>query len=459
MNLFKEIFEKQKAYFNADHTKSLEWRLDQLGRMERMLSENEVALREAVGKDFKTSFAEQVFEVLGPLAVIDATKKQLEGWMQPEEAHLPTFLSDSGHKGIVYREPYGVTLVIAPFNGPLLLAVDPVVTALAAGNTVILKASNALKHTGDLLQKLVAAYFEPECLTVVQGDRESITELLKLPMDFIFFTGSTNVGKVVMRAAAENLTPVLLELGGQNPVIVDETADVADAAKKAVWGATAWGGQWCTSPGYAYVQESVAEEFVKEAKKALIEMYGEDPKSSPDYSRIIDARSVQRLSGLVEGENIIAGGQSDEEERYFAPTIVYPTTWESKIMEDEIFGPILPILTYSNTNELIAKIKSLPKALAGYIFSSNQENIDRLIHSLSFGGGAVNQVNVHLYIESMPFGGVGASGIGNYYGKYGYQSLTHAKSILYSPSGQLIDHLIPPYTVEKIQALGQWGIY
>jgi acyl-CoA reductase-like NAD-dependent aldehyde dehydrogenase len=262
-----------------------------------------------------------------------------------------------------------------------------------------------------------------------------------------------------MRAAAEHLTPVLLELGGQNPAIVDETANLPDAAKKIVWGATAWGGQWCTSPGYAVVHESIAEAFVAECKKAVVDLYGNDPRNNSDYSRIVSSSGVKQLASLIDPSKVVYGGKYDEPERYLDPTILYPVSWTDKVMEDEIFGPILPILTYSDLGKLLTKIKSLPKPLAGYVFSQNQQNIDHVLGSLSFGGGAVNQSNVFLFIETMPYGGVGTSGIGNYYGKYGFDSLTHAKSILVSPSNVAIDHLFPPYNMEKVQALNQWFNY
>jgi aldehyde dehydrogenase (NAD+) len=297
----------------------------------------------------------------------------------------------------------------------------------------MLKLSEALLATDELLLELIPKYFEPEALSAVVGGREIVTNLLKLPFDFIFLMGSVGVGKVVMRAAAEHLTPVLLELGGQNPAIVDETANVPDAAKKIVWGAMAWGGQWCTSPGYAVVHESVAEEFVAECKKAVVELYGTDPKSNSDYSRIISAAAVERLASLIDLKKVVYGGKFDAPARYLDPTILYPVTWSDKIMDDEIFGPLLPILTFSDLGKLLEKIKSLPKPLAGYVFSRNQQAIDRVLQSLSFGGGAVNQTNIFLFIESMPYGGVGTSGIGNYYGKNGYDSLTHAKSVLISP--------------------------
>ena len=457
-NSYEDIFNRQKAYFASNVTKSLEWRVDQLNRLSQLLSEHTNEFYEALSRDFKTALSEKVFEVGAMLGTIEVTKSFLKSWMQPAEAPVPKFLAESGHKAIVYREPYGVTLIVGPFNGPLLCLLRPAITALAAGNTCILKVSDA-PNTGKLLMELVPKYFAPEAVVAIAGGPTEAAELLRLPFDFIFFTGSARVAKIVLRAAAENITPVVLELGGQNPAIVDQTANVPDAAKKLVWGATAWGGQWCTSPGYVYVHETVAEEFVAECRKSVIELYGENPKTNPDYSRIINAREVRRLAQMVDKDKVILGGDYDEAERYFAPTILYPVGWTDKVMQGEIFGPILPILTYSNLHEAITQIKSRPRPLAGYIFSSDQSTIDEFVSGFSFGGGAVNQTNVQVYLDSVPFGGVGESGIGSAGGKYGYDSLTHAKSILISPPDASIDHVYPPFTMDKIQALSQWLDY
>jgi len=456
---FQDLFDKQKAYFDSDVTKTYEWRTDQLDRLIRMLRENDKRFSEASRKDFKTALQENIFEVAASIGSIELMKSQIKDWMKPVEARIPKFLTAAGHKGIVYREPYGVTLIMCPFNGPLVLSLRPAATALSAGNPCILKLSEAIPATDELLLELIPKYFEPEALAAVSGHREEVARLLELPFDFIFLTGSVAAGRVVMKAAAEHLTPVLLELGGQNPAIVDETANLPDAARKIVWGAMAWGGQWCTSPGYAAVHESVAEAFVNECKKAVVDLYGADPKNNSDYSRIVSPSAVKRLASLIDPTEVVSGGNFDESARYLDPTILYPVSWSDKVMEDEIFGPILPILTYSDLGKLLAKIKSLPKPLAGYVFSRNQQAIDRVLSSLSFGGGAVNQTNVFLFIETMPYGGVGSSGIGNYYGKYGFDSLTHAKSILVSPPNVAIDHLFPPYNMEKVQALNQWFEY
>src|ERR1700722_19476987 len=250
-NIYENIFNRQKAYFASNITKSLEWRLDQLDRLAQMLSEHTNEFYDALSQDFKTALSEKVFEVAAMQGTIEVTKSLLKSWMQPSEAPVPKFLAESGHKAVVYREPYGVTLIMGPFNGPLLCLLRPAITALAAGNTCILKVSDA-PNTGKLLVELVPQYFTPEAVVAITGGPTEIAELLRLPFDFVFFTGSTRVAKIRPRQAAENITPGVLELGGQNPAIVDQTANVPDAAKKLVWGATAWGGQWCTSPRYAY---------------------------------------------------------------------------------------------------------------------------------------------------------------------------------------------------------------
>src|SRR5271163_2580266 len=331
MNRFQKIFDIQKALFATGVTRTYEWRVDQLDRMARMIGENEQRFQKAMAKEFKTASQEFIFETQASMGESEVQKSQLKEWMKPVEAPVPRFMAETGHKGMIYREPYGVALIIGPFNGPLLLLIRPALAALAAGNTCILTLSEALPETTRLLLELIPKYFDPNAVTVVAGGKEQNTELLKLPFDFIFFTGSTTVGKIVARAAAENLTPVLLELGGMNPALVDETDNIPDAAKKIVWGKMAWGGQWCTSPGYAYVHESVADAFVAEAKKALVEMYGVDPRNSFDYSRVINASAVRRIVSLIDPDKVVIGGQSDPDAHYLDPTIIYPVSWDDKI--------------------------------------------------------------------------------------------------------------------------------
>src|SRR5215470_5683864 len=313
MNPFESLFFAQKSYFACNVTRSHAWRVEQLDRMGKMVKENEAALQKAIAHYFKTASQEHIFETVTAVTETEFQKSQLSSWMAPTEAPVPAALAKTGHKGMIYRDPYGVVLVIGPSNGPLTLLLRPAIAVLAAGNTCVLKLSPALSATSELLLELVPKYFDPSAVCAVAGGREETTELLKLPFDFIFFTGSTKVGKVVAHAAAENLTPVLLELGGQNPALVDRTANIPDAARKIVWGAMAWGGQWCTSPGYAYVDVSIADEFVSEAKKAVVDLYGSDPRNNPNYSRIVSANEVSRLSALIDPARVVYGGGADPE--------------------------------------------------------------------------------------------------------------------------------------------------
>jgi aldehyde dehydrogenase (NAD+) len=377
----------------------------------------------------------------------------LKNWMRPEKCDLKQVLADSGHTAFIYRQPYGVTLIIGPFNSPLILLLEPAIAALCAGNTCILKPAASTTHTTALFAELIPKYFEPEAVTMIRGDREAVTELLQLPFDFIFFTGSPRVGRIVMLAAAENLTPVVLELGGQNATIVDETANLPDAAEKIAWGFTALGGQWCVSPGYVYVHESVADNFVQESKKALMNMYGADARQSNDLSKIITEHDVERIMNMVDTDKIVYGGRFDKAERYIEPTLVYPAEWTDKIMDGEIFGPVLPILIYRDIKEAVQIIKTRPKGLAAYIFSRNQATIDYILNSISFGGGCINQANIHCWMETMPFGGVGTSGIGRYYGKYGFDSLSNPRNILFSNAEVNIEVIHPPYNDEKLNVV------
>ncbi|MEP7110649.1 MAG: aldehyde dehydrogenase family protein [Ferruginibacter sp.] len=453
MNSFQQPFDKQKNYFLTDVTKSYEWRIEQLNKLEKLLTENKEAFYESLNKDFKTCYFEQAFEILGLLGTITHTKAELKNWMKPEQCALKQVLADSGHTAFIHRQPYGVTLIISPFNSPLILLLEPAIAALAAGNTCILKPAASTVHTTALFVELIPMYFEPEAVTVFSGHREAVTELLLLPFDFIFFTGSPAVGKSIMIAAAQNLTPVLLELGGQNATIVDETANLTDAAEKIAWGFTALGGQWCVSPGYVYVHESVADAFVEESKKALIKMYGADAQKSNDLSKIITEHDVDRIMNMTDKEKIVYGGHFDKAERYIEPTLVYPAVWTDKIMEGEIFGPVLPILVYSDIKEAVNIIKTKPKGLAAYIFSRNQATIDYILNSMHFGGGCINQANIHCWMETMPFGGVGTSGMGRYYGKHGFDSLSNPRSILYCDADVNIDVIHPPYNNAKLDAV------
>lgn len=448
-NRFQPLFDVQREHFLSDATKSHAWRIDQLDRMERMLLDNKDALCAALCQDFGKPPFEQLFEITVPSGVIRYYRENLKTLMAPQQAPIPAGLEATGNRGMVYREPYGVTLVIGPFNAPILLLLDPAIAALAAGNPVILKPANTTPVTAALFAELIPQYFEFENVAVVTGGREEIGELLQLPFDFIFFTGSSAVGKVVMRAAAENLTPVILELGGQNPTIVDATANLDIAADRIAWGHNAISGQWCIAPGYVYVHESVADAFIAKLKASILKMYGKDPSQSPDFARMISAHDAERVASYILPEKVVHGGRFDIKARYVEPTILYPSTWDDPALQQEVFGPVLPVIPYSDLKQIIGVMKRKPKPLAAYIFSKDQTTIDFVLGSLSFGGGCVNQTNLHCWIDSLPFGGVGNSGMGKYYGKAGFDALSNTKAMLIGNPDIELD-VFPPYAGKNI---------
>jgi aldehyde dehydrogenase (NAD+) len=449
MNKYQSLFDTQKEFFYTDVSKTYQWRMDQLNRLEKMLLENQETFCQALKTDFNKPPFEQLFEITVPLGNIKYYKENLKQLMVPEPVAIPKGLEETGNKGIIYKEPFGVTLVIGPFNAPILLLLDPAIAALAAGNPVILKPANTTPTVAALFQELIPKYFEPEAVNIVTGGREEITALLELPFDFIFFTGSSAVGKVVMRAAAENLTPIVLELGGQNPTVVDETANLDIAVDRIVWGHMAISGQWCIAPGYVYVHESIADEFLDKLKASVVKMYGEDPSLSPDFARMISEHDTERVASYIIPEKVILGGRFDIKSRYVEPTILYPSTWEDPAMQQEIFGPVFPILVYKDLKEIVEIIKRKPKSLAAYFFSKNQQNIDYFLNSVSFGGGCINQTNLHCWIDSLPFGGVGYAGMGKYYGKAGFDALSNTKAMLIGNPDLELD-VFPPYEGKDI---------
>ncbi|TDK28633.1 aldehyde dehydrogenase family protein [Luteimonas aestuarii] len=451
MNPYQPLLDLQREFFFSEATRPASWRLEQLDRMERMLRENQQALCDALYQDFRKPPFEQLFEITVPLGVIQYYREHLGALMAPQPVAIPEGLEATGNRGVILKEPYGVTLVIGPFNAPILLLLDPAIAALAAGNTVILKPANTTPVTAALLQELVPKYFAPEAVSVITGGRQEISALLELPFDFIFFTGSSAVGKVVMRAAAEHLTPVILELGGQNPTVVDQTANLDIAVDRIAWGHNAISGQWCIAPGYVYVHRSIADDFIGRLRRSLVAMYGEDPQQSPDLARMISEHDAQRVASYILPEKVVHGGRFDVPDRYVEPTVLYPSTWGDPAMQQEVFGPVLPVLPYDDLGDVIETIKRKPKSLAAYIFSKDQATIDRFLGSVSFGGGCVNQTNLHCWIDSLPFGGVGYSGMGKYYGKAGFDALSNTKAMLIGNPDVVLD-VFPPYADKDISA-------
>ena len=407
----KNVLEKQKKYYQSGMTRSIAFRIKQLETLKLGILKYEQDIIQALKLDLnKPEFEAYATEVGFVLDSIGYFIKHLEKWAKDQTVKTPIHQGLS--KAVLKYEPFGVVLIIAPFNYPFQLLVEPLIGAMAAGNTAIVKPSEYTPHVEAVLMKLMDEFFEPEYIKCVTGGREITTELIHLPFDYIFFTGSVPVGKVVMKAAAENLVPVTLELGGKSPTIVHEDANIEVAAKRIAWGKFMNAGQICVAPDYVYVHEDIKEAFVKALQNVTLSFYGALPMNSPDYCRIVNDRHFERLTHLIDHSKVVMGGQYDAKTRYIAPTIMHDVTWDDAIMSDEIFGPILPLLTYNDLESVIETINSKPKPLAFYVFSENESVQDYLLDQISFGGGCVNDTISHVATPYMPFGGVGASEIG-----------------------------------------------
>lgn len=429
MSEYSDSLENQRAYYQTGATKSLDYRISQLEQLKALLKENEQELIDAVYADFK----KPAFETFGTeiglvISEISYAIKHLEEWIKPTK--VPTSLVNFPSQNYILKEPFGSVLIIAPWNYPIQLSLLPLVGALAAGNTAIIKPSELTPNTSELIEKLIGDYFEPNSVIVFNGGVETSSELLDLPFDYIFFTGSTRVGKIIMKKAAERLTPVTLELGGKSPCIVDETADIEISAKRIVWGKFVNAGQTCVAPDYLLVKESIKPALIKALKEALVSLYGEDIEQSPDYPRIVSKNHFDRLARFLNDGNLAFGGQTDSETNYISPTVLDEITWEDSIMQDEIFGPILPILTYSDLDDIVAQVRNAPRPLALYLFTSDDSTEKFILENISFGGGAINDTIAQLGNHNLSFGGIGASGFGSYHGKASFDSFSHQKSIM-----------------------------
>lgn len=424
-----KLLERQKAYFKSGATKSVDFRIHQLETLKKMLVEHEDELNQAVYNDFKKPKLEMYATELGILHnEISYVLKNLKKWASPQK--VSGSLVNFPSKNYTVAEPYGSVLVIAPWNYPVQLALLPAVGAIAAGNTVVLKPSELTSHTSEALKRIIERWFKEEFFAVVEGGVDTNQELLAQNFDHIFFTGSTRVGKIVMEAAAKNLTPVTLELGGKSPCIVDESADLETAARRIAWGKFVNAGQTCVAPDYLLVQSSVQEKFLDYYKEAVIEFYGGNPKESPDYPRVINQDHFERLEGYLNDGEVYLGGEVDASECYIAPTVLRDIKKGASIMEEEIFGPILPVLSFEDLDDAIEVINAKEKPLALYLFTNKSEAEETIIEKCSFGGGAINDVLAHLGNHHLPFGGVGSSGMGAYHGKRSFDTFSHTKSIM-----------------------------
>ncbi len=442
------ILAKQREFFATGATKEARFRIQQLRLLAQAIKRNENQILQALKADLnKPAFEVYASEILMVLEEIDYALKHVKSWAKPQK--VATGLTQFRASNYIYTEPLGVVLIIGPWNYPFQLTLSPLVNAIAAGNCAIVKPSEIALHTSQVIAKMITEQFHPGFISVVEGGIETNQALLAEKFDRIFFTGSASVGRIVLEAAAKHLTPVTLELGGKSPCLVDLECDLNLAAKRIVWGKFLNAGQTCVAPDYLMVPKTIKAELIGQIRNAVGEFYGTDPQLSPDYARIINDKQFTRLVELLdesraEGE-IVLGGNTDPVERYIAPTIIDRLLPHSKIMVDEIFGPILPILEYEDLSEAIAFIQSRPKPLALYFFSTNRENQARVIKEIPFGGGCINDTISHIIYPALPFGGIDESGMGSYHGKAGFDTFSHRKSIMHKSLFPDIPLRYPPY--------------
>ncbi len=449
---YSKILEDMRKFFLTHKTKDINFRITALKKLKNTILKHEQDILCAVKKDLgKSDFEAYSSEIGFVLHDIDYQLKNIKKFSKPIKVKTP--LINMPGKSFIVKEPYGVALIISPWNYPFQLLISPLIGAIASGNCAILKPSEISENTAIVINKIISETFDENYIKVIEGDAKTSSELLNLKFDYIFYTGSTAVGKIVMQKAAENLTPVTLELGGKSPTIVDKTANITTSARRIVWAKFLNSGQTCIAPDYLYVHSEIKEELIQKLKEIIEQFYTIRPIESKDYSRIISNKHFNRLKDLLSNTKIIKGGSYDREKLFIEPTLI-EGDWESKIMQEEIFGPILPIFEYNNEDKLIEKLNSLPKPLAMYIYSNNNNTINNFIKNTSTGGMAINDSISHI-IGNMPFGGVGDSGMGSYHGKQTFDTFTHKKSILKRNS--IFDPKLryPPYkfNLDKIKKL------
>lgn len=446
MNIIEQKFYDSKAFFNTQQTKDISFRKEQLKKLSKAIKSYESDILEALYTDLGKNKVEAYATEIGiTLKSIKNARKELKNWTKTKNVDTPLYLFPT--KSYIKKEPYGTVLIIAPFNYPFQLVFEPLIGAIAAGNTAIIKPSELTPNVARVIKRLINETFDANYIEVIEGGIEEMQTLIHLPFDYVFFTGSENVGKIVYQAASENLVPVTLEMGGKSPVIVDETANIKVASERICFGKFTNAGQTCVAPDYILVHESVKDDLITALSKTLREFYGQNIQQSPDYGRIVNLKHYHRLTSLLNSAqmNIVFGGHSDEDERYIEPTLLDHVTNDSAIMQEEIFGPILPILTYQSLDEAIAFIHQRPKPLSLYLFSEDENATQRVINELSFGGGAINDTLMHLANPKLPFGGVGASGMGRYHGKYSFDTFTHEKSYIFKSTRLESGVHLPPY--------------
>lgn len=435
--------------FRAGTTKPIVWRLRQLTALRRMLLEQGSVLEDALASDLGKSPTEsQMSEIGVVVGEIDNTIRHLRRWLRPKRVSVPLSVAPAAAR--VVREPLGVVLVIAPWNYPVQLALVPLAGALAAGNAVLLKPSELAPATSALLARLIPEYLDRSAVAVVEGGVDETTELLTEKFDHIFFTGNARVGRIVAHAAAEHLTPVTLELGGKSPVYVHDDADPAEIADRLVFGKFLNAGQTCVAPDYVLATPETARRLLPHLQDAVTRLYGDDPQASPDYGRIVNGRQFSRLSGLLDGVRADIGGTTDKATRYIAPTIVDGVGMDAPLMQEEIFGPILPIVHVSGVDQAIEVISEREKPLALYLFTESRAIVRRFLRDTSSGALGVSIPAAHLLVPGLPFGGVGESGMGRYHGEFSIDTFSHHKAVLSKPTRpDTLKLIYPPFTARR----------
>lgn len=431
MNDINLIFNKQKEFFNLGKTKDINFRIEVLKKLKKVIKENEDKILEALKRDLgKSNFESYATEIGLVYDEINTHIKNIKRWSKIEKIKSPIVHYPS--KSYIYKEPYGVILIIGPFNYPFQLVMAPLVGAISAGNTAIIKPSENTKNTALLLEEIINENFNKEYLRVVSPleGKEAVSFLLELPFDYIFFTGSIRVGKIVMEKAAKNLVPVTLELGGKSPCIVDKDAKLEIAAKRIVWGKFLNVGQTCVAPDYLCVHRSIRDKLLKLIIEEIHKQFGKDIKSSPDYPRVVNSASLNRLSEYLNDGKIYYGGKIDKNDLYMEPTILTNVDVDSNVMTEEIFGPILPVIEFEDIKDIINFINAREKPLALYYFSENKVNINNILKCTTSGGVTINDTVIHVANGNLPFGGVGNSGIGSYHGKASFDTFTHKRSVM-----------------------------
>lgn len=437
-----EMIARQRQLVTHGHTRPLAWRLEQLARLEKALQPEEELL-DGLAEDLRKPAVEAYYEIFSVRQELKRFQRQLRHWLRPERVAVPLIMQPS--RAWVVADPLGCVLIIGPWNYPLMLLLSPLVAALGAGNTAVLKPSEHAPRTGELLAERLQQHMDGEVVSVAMGGPETAQALLSQRFDHVFFTGGNRVGRLVMEQAAKTLTPVTLELGGKNPCLVAEDANIPLAARRIAWGRFLNGGQTCLAPDYVLVAPAVRDAFLAKLQQAIVDFYGEDPQASPDFGRIVNDAQFQRLAALLRSRPVLWGGQMDPAERYIAPTVVAVECWDDPLMEEEIFGPILPILPLTSLEDAVTAINSRPHPLAIYLFSGRQAWRDRLLASTNSGTVCFNDVVLQGAIPQLPFGGVGDSGMGVYHGRAGFVRFSHQRSVLQRPQAFDAPWRYPPY--------------